>query len=100
MKNLRFEQKINQMLPNWKSFNVQFHDLLFDGESWSVNDSWTPIKDASRDMTIQWLKTRWEVFKLNYLPNAKVKDIEDIGDGDLCCLEVDCTAFATLTKGE
>lgn len=96
---MKLETKLDQMLPQWPSFRIQFHELWrYDG-SWSVNDSWTPRESADRQETISLLRSRWEIFKLNYLPKARVKDLVNIGDRDDCMLEVDCVAFATLTKG-
>lgn len=104
---MRLETKLDQLLPDWPSFNVQFHELWREPDGplcggWSVNDSWTPFAKATKEETIGHLRARWEVFKLNYLPKARVMDLEDIGcdEDSPCMLEVDCVAFATLTKGE
>lgn len=102
MKTQTLEQRLETLLPAWPSFNIQFHELWREAEGgWSVNDSWTPYKDATREETIGHLRHRWQVFKANYLPKARVRDLTDIAccDDD-CLLEVDCTAFATLTQGE
>lgn len=96
---MTLEQKLEQMLPDWPAFDITFHELWGDGEGgWSVNDSWTPYRNQDRQETISHLRHRWEIFKLNYLPKARVKDLQDSGMGDEVCLEADCTAFATLRK--
>ncbi len=99
---MRLEQHIEKLLPDWPSFTIQFHELCREPEGgWSVNDSWTPRHSADRQETISLLRDRWEVFKLNYMPKARVKDIEDIGDcEDEIMLDVQCVAFATLRKAE
>lgn len=96
------EAKLDSLLPAWEAFDIQFHGLLREAEGgWSVNDSWTAYRGCDRQEAISHLRHRWEIFKLNYLPKARVKDLCDVGccDDD-CLLEVDCTAFATLTKSE
>lgn len=97
----RLEQRLEALLPKWESYTVVFHGLLREAEGgWSVNDSWTGLSDGDRESAIGLLRHRWEVFKLNYLPKAKVADLTDAGCGeDDCLLEVDCTAFATVRKG-
>lgn len=100
---MKLETKLNELLPQWKAFDITFHELWREAEGgWSVNDSWTPYRNRPREEAIGHLRHRWEVFKLNYLPKARVKDIVDIGDdySGECRLEVDCTAFATLRESE
>jgi hypothetical protein len=95
-----FEARMNELLPdNSDSFSVRFFDLWRDSESgWSVNDSWQACSDESRAGTIRLLRSRWEIFKLNYSPKACVSDIQDIGDQEgEYKLEVDYTAFADVT---
>lgn len=98
---MRLETKLNKTLPDWPSFKVQFHELIRESEGgWSVNDSWTARCSANKEETISLLRSRWEIFKLNYLSKARVSNIEDIGCDDDICLEVNYSAFVTLTKGE
>lgn len=93
----------NSLLPQWPAYDVIFHELWRDTEGgWSVNDSWKVERGCDRETAIGRLCGRWAIFKLNYLPQARVKDITDAScdsEGD-CLLEVDCTAFATVRKGE
>lgn len=94
-----FESKMDALLPsNSDSFTLTFFELWRDTEGgWSVNDGWTPLRDISRSHAIEALRGRWEVFKLNYLPKARVRDISDIGyDENEFKFEVDCTAFADV----
>lgn len=102
MKTQTLEQKLEAMLPDWPAFNIQFHGLWRDDGGWSVNDSWTAYREATREETIGHLRARWEVFKLNYLPKARVRDLTDAGidNDDDCLLEVDCTAFATIRNSK
>tara|TARA_R110000868_G_scaffold188768_3_gene431543 strand:+ start:7761 stop:8084 length:324 start_codon:yes stop_codon:yes gene_type:complete len=97
-----FEGRIDSLLPEGDSFSVKFFELWREAEGgWSVNDAWWGQREGDRVTTIELLRDRWEVFKLNYLSRANVKDISDISfeEGE-CCLEVCCTAFADVKKVE
>lgn len=95
------EAKLDQLLPDWQTFRVVFHELWREPEGgWSVNDSWCVNRAADRETAIADVVSRWRIFKVNYLPTARVRDIEDAGCDEDCLLEVDCTALATLTRGE
>lgn len=93
--------KLDALLPAWTSFDVIFHELWREPEGgWSVNDSWKAGRNLDRDEAITLIMHRWEIFKLNYLARARVRDLCDAGDSDGdCLLEVDCTAFATVQNG-
>jgi hypothetical protein len=43
----------------------------------SVNSAWSMRRDATLPETIEALRARWEVFKLNYAPRARVSDMDD-----------------------
>lgn len=93
------EARLDALLPNWDKFDIIRHELWGESEGgWSVNSSSYMARGADREETISHLANRWEIFKLNYLPKARAKNIIDIGDGDLVCLEVDCTAFCDVRK--
>lgn len=96
-----FLARMDALLPEGEAFNVIFHELWADGEGgYSVNNSWYGARNCTREEAItHHLLYRWEVFKLNYLPRACVKDIQDVNwEEDENLLEVDCTAFATVRK--
>ncbi len=100
---MRLEQHLEKLLPQWPTFKIQFHELWIEPGygplcgGWSVNDSWTPFAKATRQETIGHLRARWEVFKLNYMPQGRVKDIENTSC-DEWEITLDCAgvAFATL----
>lgn len=99
---MKFETKINSLLPEWERFDIRFFGLIRESEGgWSVNDSWTARTNATREETINLLRDRWEVFKLNYLKKARVKNItnESIVENEVQ-LEVDYTTFADLTRAD
>lgn len=92
-----FEHKINSLLSNADSYRLVAHCLLNDGWGWSVNDSFTMAQAASRENAIAILRDRWEIFKLNYAPKARVQDIEDTGtDEGEHNFEVDGIPFADV----
>lgn len=93
------EARLDSLLPEGKVFKIVFHGLVCEPEGgWSVNDSWTAHNNADKEDAISILRDRWEIFKLNYLPKARVRDITDLSyTYDEIMLEVDYTAFATLT---
>ena len=97
MKNQTFEKKIDHLLSSFGDgpFDVIAFELTNDGEGWSVN---TPFKIGSRknrEETITLLRHRWEIFKVNYMPKARVRDIQDLGNGEE--IQLDCgAAFADV----
>lgn len=92
------ESKLDSLLPNWPAFNVFAHELWNDGDSLSVNDSWCIGRNVDRETAIAHLRGRWEVFKLNYAPKARVSDLHDASydDESPSLLEVDCIPFAEV----
>lgn len=102
---MRFENKIETIFPaspgNVKLYKVIFHELIHDGEGWSVNDSWVAARYLERAEVIRLLRERWEVFKANYAPRGRVADIDisgaDHGDG-VFAIEHAMTAFAELQE--
>lgn len=96
------EAKLDSLLPEYPSFDVVAHELLHDGESWSVNDSWRLAYRCDREEAIGHLVNRWHVFKANYAPRARVRDLCDAnwsGDEFPALLEVNCLAFAEVRNG-
>ncbi len=93
-----FEEKVNDLIPQGESYTVRAFELWRESEGgWSVNDGWTIASNVDRESAIEALRGRWEIFKLNYLPKARVSDIQDIADMEgESKLEVDCTAFADI----
>jgi hypothetical protein len=96
------EARLDDLLPDWPSFDVIAHELWADGDGgFSVNDSWHLGRDCDREEAITHLRHRWEVWKLNYMPKARVADLTDAScDSESpSLLEVNCAAFAEVRKG-
>lgn len=96
------EAKLDSLLPEYPSFDVIAHELQHDGESYSTNDSWFLARGCDREEAIGHLVNRWHVFKANYAPRARVRDLSDAnwsGDEFPSLLEVDCIPFAEVRNG-
>lgn len=95
---MKFEQKLATLIEN-KNYDVIAHELWADDGGWSVNDSWKLGSSLNKEDSIAAAKARWEVFKLNYMPKARVMDIEDVGymDNEII-LEVNYVPFLTLLE--
>lgn len=95
---MKLETKLESLLPQGDGpFDVTAFELTHDGEGWSVNTPFRIGKRMDRAETIYTLRQRWEIFKVNYLPKARVSDLADTGYTDgVCNLEVACTAFADV----
>ena len=97
---MKLETKLDSLLPTGDGpFDITAFELTHDGDSWSVNTPFNIGKNLDRAETISRLRSRWEIFKLNYNSKARVKDLEDCGyeDGE-SNLEVNCTAFADVRR--
>ena len=95
------EARIDHILPEFPSYDVIAHELMGDGDGgWCVNDSWKMGRGCDREEAIEHLKNRWEIFKLNYHPRARVKDLDNVGDEYGALLEVDCIAFGEVRNAD
>jgi hypothetical protein len=77
------------------TWRVIAHELTHDGEGWSVNDSWQIVKSDDETEILEAIRGRWEIFKINYLPKARVKDITC--EGDEVEIYLDCAGIPFLT---
>lgn len=95
---MKLESKLDALIPEGDGpFELIAFELTHDGESWSVNTPFCIGSGLDRSELMSRLRSRWEIFKLNYMPKARVSDLEDIGcDAGEVQLEVSCTAFAEV----
>jgi len=78
----RLETTVAEFLGGYdpeQTFNVIAHELWRDEGGWSSNDRFRIATKVTRDEVPDIARGRWEVFKVNYAPRARVSDIEDIG---------------------
>lgn len=101
------EQTISAMLelaefPEGSRFDVVGFELTHDGEGWSVNQPFTMRADVEADEIPAIARGRWEIFKQNYMPRARVKDIAFLDSGSETDCEIECggLAFITIRKRE
>lgn len=81
--------------------NARFDVVAFElwgnaREGFDTNSAWYLSKDADADQVLQDSRGRWEAFKVNYLPKARVCDIQDTGHDSTLSLEVDCIPFLEI----
>lgn len=64
--------------PEGTCFDCVAHELWRDVDGgYSVNDSWHIARDVSLSEAIEAIAGRWEVWKLNYCPDARAADLTD-----------------------
>lgn len=104
MKRPKLEKAIREILhtgvaiPETELYNVTAYELTHDGEGWSVNTPFCLGENITFGHVLEIARGRWEVFKINYMPKARVSDIEDVGDfdGDFE-LECACVPFIQIS---
>jgi hypothetical protein len=99
---MKFETKIRNLITetqptNETRFNVVAHELWGNSqEGFSTNSSWYIATNATLEEALKAARARWEIFKLNYLPKARVGDIQDTGFDSTLSLEVDYVPFLEI----
>ena len=96
---MKLEQKISQLISETEStrFDVIAHELWGNSkDGFETNSSWYIKQNADLSQVLESARGRWEVFKVNYLPKAKVRDIQDTGYDNTFSLEVDCIPFLEI----
>ena len=93
---MTLENLIDNELTDGETYSVIAHELWNDGDGWSVNDSWYLSRNADKAQALQDARCRWEIFKVNYLPKARVKDVTFDGDDSVIYLNVDGIPFLEI----
>jgi hypothetical protein len=99
---MKLETKIRNLINETNAteetrFNVIAHELCGNSqEGYSTNSSWYIATNADIAQVLEATRGRWEVFKVNYLPKARVSDISDTGFDSTLSLEVDCIPFLEI----
>jgi hypothetical protein len=78
------------------TFDIIAHELWHDGDGWYTNSSWYLKRAADLPTVLEAARARWEVFKVNYAPKARVRDIVDAGYDANLALDVDCIPFLEI----
>jgi hypothetical protein len=99
---MKLETKIRNLITetnatNETRYNVVAHELWGNSrEGFETNSSWYIKTNATLEEALEAARGRWEVFKVNYLPKARVGDIVDNGWSDDLSLEVDRVPFLEI----
>lgn len=99
---MKLETKIRNLITETNPdadarFNVVAHELWGNSkEGFETNTSWYIATNADLSQVLEAARGRWEVFKLNYLPKARVGDITDTGFDSTLSLEIDCIPFLEI----
>ena len=99
---MKLETKIRNLITesnatNDARFDIVAHELWGNSrDGFDTNSSWYIKTNATLEEALEAARGRWEVFKLNYLPKARVGDIVDNGYSDDLSLEVDCVPFLEI----
>ena len=99
---MKLETKIRNLISETQPTNeTRFDVIAFElwgnsREGFDCNNAWKIATNANIETVIESARARWEVFKLNYLPKARVGDISDVGYDDNLNLEVDCVPFLEI----
>lgn len=99
---MTLEQKIESLLTDGHRFDLIAYELWGNRrEGYDCNNAWRIASNVDREEAIQAARGRWEVFKVNYHPKARVRDIEDVScSPDHALLEVDCIPFLEIRSHE
>lgn len=65
-------------------------------DGFDTNSAWYLSKNADADQVLQDARGRWEAFKVNYAPKARVCDIEATGFDSTLYLEVNSIPFLEI----
>lgn len=99
---MKLETKIRQILneanyPADSRFEVIAFELWGNAsEGFECNKAWKIAWNASLDVVLESVRERWGIFKYNYLPKARVSDIQDTGFDSTISLEVECVPFLEI----
>lgn len=95
---MTLEQKIKSLLPEGDRFDVIAFELWGNiREGFDCNNLWHIARKTDAVGVLDAARGRWEVFKVNYHPRARVSDIQDAScSPDRALLEVDCIPFLEI----
>jgi len=94
----KISQLINEINPASDArFDVIAHELWGNSkDGFEINSSWYIATNTDLSRVLEAARGRWEVFKANYLPKARVCDITDCGFDDNLSLEINCVPFLEI----
>jgi hypothetical protein len=99
---MKLETKIRQLINQAKpDANARFEVVAFElwgnaREGFDCNNAWQIARNADLAEVLESARARWEIFKVNYLPKARVCDLTDSGFDSTLSLEVDSVPFLEI----
>jgi hypothetical protein len=99
---MKLETKISNLITETNAtkearFDVIAHELWGNSkEGFETNSSFFIARNADLSQVLEAARGRWEVFKVNYLPKARVCDITDTGYDNILSLEVNYVPFLEI----
>ena len=99
---MNLETKIRNLINETNANNESRFDVVAfelwgnSRDGFDCNNAWKIATNADLSQVLEAARGRWEIFKLNYLPKARVGDITDSGYDDNLSLEIDCVPFLEI----
>lgn len=99
---MKLETKIRNLITETNATNESRFDVVAfelwgnSRDGFDCNNAWKIATNADIEQVLETARGRWEVFKVNYLPKARVGDISDIGFDSTLSLEVDYVPFLEI----
>lgn len=73
---MTLEKLIAPHLDLAKTYSLRAFELWGDGDGYSVNSAWTFERDLTPKEALRAARDRFEIYKVNYAPKARIKDLD------------------------
>jgi hypothetical protein len=83
---MTLEKLIAPHLDPSKTYSLRAFELWGDGDGYSVNSAWTFVRDLNSKEALEAARDRFEIYKINYAPKVRIKDLEMESDETGCTL--------------
>ena len=77
---MTLEKLIAPYLKASTRYSLRAFELWGDGDGYSVNSAWTFESNLYKAEALGAARDRFEIYKLNYAPKARIKDLEIEGN--------------------
>ena len=99
---MKLETKIRNLITETNpDADARFDVVAFElwgnsRDGFDCNNAWKIARGVELNEALEAARARWEIFKVNYLPKARVSDISDTGFDSTLSLEVDFVPFLEI----
>jgi hypothetical protein len=99
---MTLEKKIRNLISETNATNESRLDVIAfelwgnSKDGYDCNNAWKIATNADLNQVLEAARGRWEVFKVNYAPKARVSDIVDAGYDEILSLEIDQIPFLEI----